>query len=197
MYKSLRKLLHKAKVLIQKIILSFYKLKCDILFFLYGGDGISNFVRNMPSIYIPNLLRKYGAEIKEDTTIDSGLILHRIKRKADFKKLKIGKKAHIGHNMVLDFSSSIEIGADTAFGANCQIWTHTGNWTFNRNDEKDIINPVVIGNAVICYSGVIISQNVKIGNYVRVAAGSVVTKDISDKIFAGGVPAKIIKKLIL
>ena len=185
------------KKLIYKSLLIYYKLKCDIFFILYYGDGICHIVRKMPSLYIPNILRMYGAEIKADTTIDSGLILHRIQKKTDIKKLKIGKKAHLGHNMLLDFSSSIEIGADTAFGANCQIWTHTGNWTFDRKDEKDIINPVIIGNAVICYSGVIISQNVKIGDYVRIAAGSVVTKNISEKIFAGGVPTKFIKKIDL
>lgn len=39
----------------------------------------------------------------------------------------------------------------------------------------------------------IILPNVKIGNNVVVATGSVVTKDIPDNVVVAGVPAKIIK----
>jgi len=186
--------------LIKKIIniigYYFYKLKCECFYYLHGGQGLSYAVENLPNLYIVPILKSYGATIGERSDIDTGLILHRIVKKKDIQKLSIGNRTHIGHNMILDLTSCIEIGSNTAFGANCQIWTHTGNWTINRDDETDIINSVLIGESVICYSGVIISQNVTIGDYSRVAAGSVVINNIDEKTFVGGVPAKIIKTII-
>lgn len=172
-----------------------YKLKCECFYYLQGGVGLSYVVENLPKLYILPILKSYGATIGDRSDIDTGLILHRIVKKKDIQKLSIGNRTHLGHNMILDLTSSIEIGSNTAFGANCQIWTHTGNWTINRDDETDAINPVIIGDSVICYSGVIISQNITIGDYSRVAAGSVVINSINEKTFVGGVPAKIIKSI--
>lgn len=173
----------------------YYRIKCIIYYLFYGGVGISHVVQKMPNTLIIPLLNFLGADICEDSDIDSGLILHRIRLIKDLKKLKIGKRVHIGHNVLLDLSANIEIGSYSAFGAGCQIWTHTGNWTKNRNDEFDKKNPVIIGEAVICYSNVIISQGVKINDFSRVGASSVVIRDIPKKMFYAGVPAKFIKNI--
>lgn len=173
----------------------YYKMKCDIFYILQGGPGLSYVVENLPKRFIVPILKNNGANIGEGCDIDTGLILHRNGNKRDLRKLSIGKRSHLGHNMILDLTERIEIGSNTAFGANCQIWTHTGNWTINRNDETDIINPVSIGESVICYSGVIISQNVTIGDYSRVAAGSVVTKNVDEYTMIGGTPARFINQI--
>ena len=181
------------KKILLNIILSYFKQKCHFFFKLYGGEGISYVVEKMPRDYIIPILKFYGANIGNYSDIDRGLILHRISQKSDLKNLMIGEKVHIGHNMLFDLSSKIEIGSYSAFGANCQIWTHTGDWTLDRKDEHDEINPVIIGKAVICYSNVIISQGIIIGDYVRVGASSVAIKDIPEKEFWAGVPARFIK----
>ena len=181
------------KKILLNIILSYFKQKCNFFFKLYGGEGIGYVIEKMPSIHLIPLLRYYGANIGDSSDIDRGLIIHRISKKNDLKKLTIGEKVYIGHNMLFDLSSKIGIGSNSAFGANCQIWTHTGDWTLDRKDEHDEINPVIIGKAVICYSNVIISQGIIIGDYVRVGASSVVVKDIPEKEFWAGVPARFIK----
>jgi virginiamycin A acetyltransferase len=53
---------------------------------------------------------------------------------------------------------------------------------------------VVIGNDVWIGHNVIIVGNVTIGNGAVLAAGSVVTKDVSAYTIVGGVPAKEIRK---
>lgn len=186
--------LNKIKNLLNRIVYSFYKFKCSFFYKLHEGEGLSYVIENLPKKYVVPILRRYGAIIGEGSDIDRGIILHRLSQTKDIRKISIGKETHLGHNMILDLTSRIEIGSYSAFGANCQIWTHTGNWTIDRSDEEDIINPVIIGESVICYSGVIISQNVIIGDYARVAAGSVVIKNIEAKCFVGGVPAKFIKE---
>jgi acetyltransferase-like isoleucine patch superfamily enzyme len=152
-------------------------------------------IENLPKYFIIPILKSYGAKIGDNTNIDRGLILHRIKHFGDAKKITLGNNVHIGRNTILDLSSYIFVDSDTALGAGCQIWTHTGNWTNDRKDEHDKINSVSIGKAVICYSGVIISQNVKIGDFARVGAGSLIIRDVEARTFVGGVPAKLIKKI--
>ncbi len=185
----------KIKKIINFIFYSYYRLKCVILYNTQGGEGLSFAIENIPKIFLVDILLHYGAVIGERSDIDRGLILHRLKIKSDIRKLTIGNNTHLGHNMILDLTSTINIGSNCAFGANCQIWTHTGNWSHDRKDEIDIINSVEIEDSVICYSGVIISQNVTIGKYSRVAAGSVVIKNIENSTMVGGVPAKFIKKI--
>lgn len=180
-----------------KIGLLYWLCKCEIAYFLNHGLGFCFVIEKLPPTFIVPILRRYGASIGTDCQIDSGLIIHRIKEKSELKKLIIGNSVYIGHRMLFDLTDLITIESYCAFGANCQIWTHTGNWTFDRSDEKDIRNPVTIKTSVIIYSGCIISQNVTIGKYSRVAAGSVVTRSIDDMCFVGGVPAMFIKKRVI
>ena len=51
-------------------------------------------------------------------------------------------------------------------------------------------------NAWICI-GAIICPGVTIGRNAVVAAGAVVTKDVPDNVVVGGIPARIIKQIVL
>lgn len=51
----------------------------------------------------------------------------------------------------------------------------------------------VIGDNVTLYTGSIVAGGIRIGNNVRVAAGTVVLEDIPDNCMVAGNPAKIIK----
>ncbi len=184
--------------LLQKIFLKIgfiYSIcKCEFYYYAQDAPGLRYVIENLPPIYIIPILKRYGVTIGKNCQIDTGLTLHRIIKKSDLKKLTIGDKVYIGHRLVLDLTEPISIGSHTAFGANCQIWTHTGDWTLDRTDENDKKNPVTIGKAVIIYSSCVISQGVNIGDYSRVVANSVVTKDIESNCIAGGIPAKFLKK---
>ena len=181
------------KKIINKLSYLFFLCKCEFFYASQGGPGFCYVIEHLPPAFIIRILKRYGAKIGDHCQIDTGLTIHRIKQKEELNKLTIGNNVYIGHRMVLDLTESITIENHCAFGGNCQIWTHTGNWTIDRRDEKDVKNPVLIKTAVIVYSACIISQGVTIGNYSRVAAGSVVTKNIKDNCFVGGIPAKFIK----
>jgi acetyltransferase-like isoleucine patch superfamily enzyme len=172
------------------------KVKSFLIKKTYGVEGLSMFVERLPKTFVIPVLKMYGAKIGTNCDMERGLVLHRIDKKTKkdpFKKLFIGNRVYIGHNMIIDLTEEVKIGNDCAFGANCQIWTHTGDWTINRDDEKDKQGPVLIGDAVICYSAVIISQGISIGNYARIGAGSVVLSNIENNTFNAGIPAKFIK----
>jgi acetyltransferase-like isoleucine patch superfamily enzyme len=157
---------------------------------LFGPYGVSNCIEIMPFPYIKQMLRKYGAKVGKNCTIERGLILHRPNPKKPFKNLDIGDNVYIGHNILFDLTDEIHIGNDSALGARCQVWTHTGDWTYNRQDEKERINPVIIGKAVIVWSGAIISQNVKIHDYARIGANSIVLKDVKSRMIYAVIPSK-------
>ena len=180
--------------LVFKLGYLYFILKCEFFFLTQMGAGLSYVIENLPPRFIIPILKKYGASIGKNCQIDTGIIIHRVKTKQDFAKLIIGDKVYIGHRMVLDITEPITIGSYSAFGANCQIWTHTGDWTLDRSNEKDKTNPVTIGKSVIFYSACIISQGTIVGDFARVGAGSVVIKSIPEKEFWVGAPAKFIKK---
>lgn len=171
----------------------FYFIKADYFFWLYGPYGVCKIVKNAPFPFIQPLLLKYGASIGENCVIDTGIQIHRPDNIKPFKNLIIGEKVYLGHNIIIDLTSKVSIDNYTAFGANCQIWTHTGDWTQNKNDEKEEINPVIVGKSCIIYSGAIISQGINISDFARVGAGSVVVRNIQQREFVAGIPAKLIR----
>jgi len=184
--------------MIKKIFINFYYffwlIKCQYHYWLWGPYGVSHCIEVCPHPFIVKILRKYGASIGNNCNIERGLILHRPDKDLPFKNLTIGENVYIGHNMLIDLTKEVKIGDYTAFGANCQIWTHTGNWTFDRSDEKEKRHSVIIGKSVIIYSGVIISEGTNIGDYARAGAGSVVLKNINELEFHAGIPAELVTK---
>lgn len=182
------------KKIILKLFYIYWCVKTFIYFKIFGSYGVSNCIEIMPHPFIVTFLRKYGASIGEGCNIERGLILHRPNNKVPFKNLSIEDKVYIGNKGMIDLTAKVKIGNNTAFGANCQIWTHTGDWTWDRKDESEKVNSVLIGNAVIVYSGAIINQGVSIGNYSRIAAGSIVLRKVNERSVVVGIPAKEIRK---
>lgn len=122
------------------------------------------------------------------------------------KKPRVKSGAEISPNAVLgDYSelgtrcmvqANVSIGNDVIMGPDVKIYSR--NHKFDRLDVpikcqgKEYLK-TTIGNDVWIGANVIITAGCKIGNHVIIAAGSVVTKDISDYAIVGGVPAKVIK----
>ena len=103
------------------------------------------------------------------------------------------KNVHFGNSRLIDYAT-IEIGENSMLGWDCMIIT-------GHHDENNFSNviaqPVTIGKNVKIYSKTIILGGVTIGDNSVIGAGSIVTKDIPSNVFAGGNPAKVIKKLKL
>ena len=90
--------------------------------------------------------------------------------------ITIGDNVYIGHHVVL-ITTNHEIGPETQ---RCGVWKSA---------------PISIENGVWIGARVTILPEVTIGRGAVVAAGSVVTKDVSPNTLVGGVPAKVIRVL--
>ena len=113
--------------------------------------------------------------------------------KCDFWNVKIGKFSSI--------SSNVTIGLATHpidFISTSPIFFSPQNGTGTKWVEKkyfdDQPKETVIGNDVWIGMNVIIMSGIRIGDGAIIAAGSIVTKDVSEYGIYAGVPAKLIKK---
>jgi virginiamycin A acetyltransferase len=117
--------------------------------------------------------------------------------------IKIGYATTLGYNNFIH--GNVTIGKYCQLGVDVAVFTknHPTNY-MSTYINKNLFNgelkklrqehKVVIGNDVWIGHNVIIVGNVTIGNGAVLAAGSVVTKDVSAYTIVGGVPAKEIRK---
>lgn len=107
-------------------------------------------------------------------------------------RISIGQNSFINRNVVLDGRKGITIGSNTDIGEFSSIWSLEHDT--QSSSHSCVGGQTIIGNNCWIAPRSIILPNIKIGNNVVVATGSVVTKDIPDNVVVAGVPAKIIKE---
>jgi len=112
-----------------------------------------------------------------------------------------GSNIHLGTRVFFNFNCTvldvceIRIGDYTLFGPGVQILTplHPLDAELRRTQEYG--EPIEIGADVWVGGGALILAGVSIGTRAIVGAGSVVTGDIPDSVFAAGNPCRVIRKV--
>lgn len=109
----------------------------------------------------------------------------------------VGKNFFFQPRIIPDEPKLISFGDNVSVASGVTFVTHDViDKVLNKMDYnfKFYYNcaPIQIGNNVFIGCNVTILPNVKIGNNVIIAAGSIVTKDILDNSVVGGNPAKVI-----
>lgn len=118
----------------------------------------------------------------------------------DKTRLILGDNCSTMNTLFNVISGTITIGDNTLFTHNCMVLTGIHRFINGQlaslnslhNEEEVPKNgrDIIIGSGCFIGSGAIILGNVTIGNNVIIAAGSVVTNNLPDNCFAGGIPAK-------
>lgn len=106
-------------------------------------------------------------------------------------KLNLGS-GYINRNVKIRCYQEISIGNDVAISENVTIWDSDAHQIMGK--EKQMTQPISIGNHVWIGTNATILKGVTIGDGAIIAAGSIVTKDIPAGCLAAGVPAKVIKE---
>ena len=110
--------------------------------------------------------------------------------------IEVGEKVFFNFNCVILDVMKVTIGSRTLFGPNVQIYTATHPINYaERATGLEYAKAIVIGQDVWVGGSVVICPGVTIGNRCVIGAGSVVTKDVPDDVFAAGNPCKVIRSL--
>jgi maltose O-acetyltransferase len=109
--------------------------------------------------------------------------------------IELGERVFFNFNCVVLDVCLVRIGDYTLFGPAVQIYTpmHPTNAELRRQQEFG--KPVEIGSDVWVGGGALILPGVHIGSQAIIGAGSVVTRDIPDGVFAAGNPCRVIREL--
>jgi maltose O-acetyltransferase len=95
---------------------------------------------------------------------------------------------------VLDVARVV-VGDYTLFGPAVQIYTATHPLNAALRRREEYAREIEIGSDVWVGGGSIICPGVRIGSRSVIGAGSVVTRDIPDGVFAAGNPCRVIRDI--
>ena len=111
-----------------------------------------------------------------------------------FTGIEIHPGAKIGSNFFMDHGLGIVIGETTEIGENVTIYqgvTLGGIMPSIESDsQRNKKRHPTIGNNVIIGSGAQILGSITVGDYARIGANSVVSKDVPSNVTVAGVPAR-------
>ena len=109
--------------------------------------------------------------------------------------IELGERVFFNFNCIVLDVCRVRIGDYTLFGPGVQILTpmHPLNAELRRRQEYG--KPIEIGADVWVGGGALILAGVRIGSQSVIGAGSVVTRDIPDRVFAAGNPCRVIRDI--
>lgn len=107
-------------------------------------------------------------------------------------RLCIGDYCHVGMYCFINTARPVYIGDEVGLGTRTALYTH-GAYSSALQGFPVAFGEIHIGDYT-WIPGAIVNPGVEIGKNCVIGVNSLVTKDIPDGSFAGGSPAKIIKK---
>jgi maltose O-acetyltransferase len=107
----------------------------------------------------------------------------------------LGERVFFNFNCVVLDVCPVRIGSFTLFGPAVQIYTPMHPLDAELRRREEFGKPVEIGSDVWVGGGAIILPGVRIGSRAVIGAGSVVTRDVPDGVFAAGNPCRVIRAI--
>jgi maltose O-acetyltransferase len=107
----------------------------------------------------------------------------------------LGERVFFNFNCVVLDVCRVTIGDFTLFGPAVQIYTATHPMNAELRRQQEFGKPVEIGSDVWVGGGAIVCPGVKIGSRSVIGAGSVVTRDIPEGVFAAGNPCRVLRSI--
>ena len=109
--------------------------------------------------------------------------------------IELGERVFFNFNCVVLDVCAVRIGDYTLFGPSVQIYTATHPLEAELRRTREFGKPIAIGSDVWVGGAAVICPGVTIGSRSVIGAGSVVTRDIPDGVFAAGNPCRVIREL--
>jgi maltose O-acetyltransferase len=109
--------------------------------------------------------------------------------------IELGERVFFNFNCVVLDVCRVRIGDFTLFGPGVQILTPMHPLDAELRRRQEFGKPVEIGSDVWVGGGALILPGVRIGSRTVIGAGSVVTRDVPDGVFAAGNPCRVIRSI--
>lgn len=110
--------------------------------------------------------------------------------------IRLGDRVYFNFNCVVLDVAEVVIGSDVMFGPAVQVYTATHPMDYQtRRAGLEGGKPVTIGSDVWVGGGAIILPGVTVGARTVIGAGSVVTRDVPEGVFAAGNPCRVLRLL--
>lgn len=110
--------------------------------------------------------------------------------------ITLGDNVYFNFNCVILDPANVVVGDNVLFGPNVQIYTATHPLSsLERQRGLELAKPIEIGSDVWIGGSTIISPGVTVGSRSVIGAGSVVTKDIPQDVFAAGNPCRVFQEI--
>jgi maltose O-acetyltransferase len=107
----------------------------------------------------------------------------------------LGERVFFNFNCVVLDVCRVTIGDYTQFGPAVQVYTATHPMNADLRRKQEFAKPIEIGSDVWIGGGAIICPGVRIGSRSVIGAGSVVTRDVPETVFAAGNPCRVIREI--
>jgi maltose O-acetyltransferase len=109
--------------------------------------------------------------------------------------IQLGQRVFFNFNCVVLDVCPVRIGDFTLFGPAVQIYTATHPMNAEQRRSAELGKPIEIGSDVWVGGGAIILPGVRVGSRAVIGAGSVVTRDVPEGVFAAGNPCRVIREI--
>jgi maltose O-acetyltransferase len=109
--------------------------------------------------------------------------------------IELGERVFFNFNCVVLDVCPVRIGDFTLFGPAVQVYTPLHPFHAAHRRRQEFGKPIDIGSDVWVGGGAIILAGVRIGSRSVIGAGSVVTRDVPDDVFAAGNPCRVIRAI--
>jgi len=109
--------------------------------------------------------------------------------------IELGERVFFNFNCVVLDVARVTVGDYTLFGPAVKIYTATHPLDAELRRRQEFAKSIEISSDVWIGGGAILCPGVRIGPRSVIGAGSVVTKDIPDAVFAAGNPCRVIRGL--
>ena len=111
--------------------------------------------------------------------------------------ITLGDRVFFNFNCVVLDVAPVRVGSGTLFGPAVQIYAATHPLgAAERRTGLEYGKPVEIGDDVWVGGGAIICPGVRVGSRSVIGAGSVVTRDMPEGVFAAGNPCRVVREVV-
>jgi len=107
----------------------------------------------------------------------------------------LGERVFFNFNCVVLDVCEVKIGDYAMFGPAVQIYTATHPLNAELRRTQEFAKPIEVGSDVWVGGGAILCPGVKVGAKSVIGAGSVVTRDVPERVFAAGNPCRVIRAI--